>query len=193
MRLDTLRITTKMYSGVIMVVLCTIVFLSGIVAWRIQGTLDRMGHDNLAGFMDAMCDVAAMQDSIGGEALHNSLEALSGSLLGQGELRLAASNAAQHQVADQSTGATSTVSVPDFELTGDGMPLPFSPNALVERHKRTVGSDATLFVLLPGKLLRVATTITDAQGKRAIDTYIPESSPVWPWSWARHSAPTTAR
>ncbi len=179
MRLDTLRITTKMYSGVIVVVLCTIVFLSGLVAWRTQGTLDRLGHDNLAGFMDTMCDVAAMQDRIGGEALHNSLEALATSLLGQGELHVSMSNAATHTVADQTTGATSSVAVPDFELSSDGMPLPFSPNALVERHKRTVGSDATLFSLLPGKLLRVATTITDAQGKRAIDTYISDSSPVY--------------
>jgi len=179
MRLDTLRITTKMYSGVIVVVLCTIVFLSGLVAWRTQGTLDRLGHDNLAGFMDTMCDVAAMQDRIGGEALHNSLEALATSLLGQGELHVSMSNAATHTVADQTTGATSSVAVPDFELSSDGMPLPFSPNALVERHKRAVGSDATLFALLPGKLLRVATTITDAQGKRAIDTYISDSSPVY--------------
>ncbi|WMW66810.1 Cache 3/Cache 2 fusion domain-containing protein [Nitratidesulfovibrio liaohensis] len=179
MRLNTLRITTKMYSGVIGVVLCTIVFLSGLVAWRTQGTLDRLGRDNLAGFMDAMCDVAAMQDRIGGEALHNSLEALASGLLGQGELHLSASGAATHQVTDQTTGATSSVSVPDFELSSDGMPLPFSPNSLVEKHKRTVGSDATLFVLLPGKLLRVATTITDARGKRAIDTYVPESSPVY--------------
>ncbi|HEU6437151.1 MAG TPA: Cache 3/Cache 2 fusion domain-containing protein [Nitratidesulfovibrio sp.] len=179
MRLDTLRITTKMYSGVIVVVLSTIVFLSGIVAWRTQHTLDKLGHDNLSGFMDAMCDVATMQDSIGGEALHNSLEALTSSLLGQGELHLSATNTAKHQVTDQTTGASSTVAVPDFELSSDGMPLPFSPNALVERHKRTVGSDATLFTLLPGKLLRVATTLTDAQGKRAIDTYIPDSSPVY--------------
>jgi methyl-accepting chemotaxis protein len=179
MRLDTLRITTKMYSGVIAVVLCTIMFLSGIVAWRTQRTLDKMGHDNLAGFMDAMCDVAAMQDRIGGEALHNSLEALASSLMGQGELHLSATGKSEHEVVDQTSGAKSRVAVPDFELSSDGMPLPFSPNTLVEKHKRSVGSDATLFALLPGKLLRVATTITDAQGKRAIDTYIPESSPVY--------------
>ncbi len=50
---------------------------------------------------------------------------------------------------------------------------------LVDKVKNMSGSFATIFQVLPGKLLRVSTNIVKLNGERAVGTYIPSTSPVY--------------
>ena len=52
-------------------------------------------------------------------------------------------------------------------------------SALVDKVKNMSGSFATIFQVLPDKLLRVSTNIVKSNGERAVGTYIPASSPVY--------------
>lgn len=51
--------------------------------------------------------------------------------------------------------------------------------SLVDKIKSRSGAFATIFQVLPGKLLRVSTNIVKSNGERATGTYIPSSSPVY--------------
>jgi methyl-accepting chemotaxis protein len=50
---------------------------------------------------------------------------------------------------------------------------------LVDKTKNLVGGTATIFQVLPGKLLRVSTNVRKLDGSRAVGTYIPSESPVY--------------
>jgi len=64
-------------------------------------------------------------------------------------------------------------------LSAGDFDLFFGDTTLVDRVQATAnGADATLFQLVDGKLLRIATTVKTAEGKRAVGTYIPADSPV---------------
>ncbi len=50
---------------------------------------------------------------------------------------------------------------------------------LVDALQNNIGGTATIFQVLPGKLLRISTNVKKLDGQRATLTYIPESSPVF--------------
>ena len=81
-------------------------------------------------------------------------------------------------VRDQVTGATHVVDLPDLLL--GGVPLtrdddPRRPAPLVDDVVALVGGSCTLFQRLDadGSMVRAATTVVTAQGRRNIGTYIP--------------------
>lgn len=49
----------------------------------------------------------------------------------------------------------------------------------VDDVKKSVGTDCTVFQLIPGGLLRISTTVLNENGQRAVGTYIPADSPVY--------------
>ncbi|SDY08595.1 methyl-accepting chemotaxis protein [Modestobacter sp. DSM 44400] len=85
-------------------------------------------------------------------------------------------------VRNQVTAQTGTAQLPELLL--GGVPLhreddPRRSAALVDEVVRNVGGTCTLFQRLDdeGSMVRVATTVVTAEGKRNIGTYIPRSNP----------------
>lgn len=64
------------------------------------------------------------------------------------------------------------------EVLVDGVP-PRGDDPFVEHAKATMGVDATLFLVAPGGMVRVSTTVVKKDGARAVGTFIPPSSPVF--------------
>ncbi len=98
------------------------------------------------------------------------LEEAGGVALGDGRRRLT--------VRDQVTGATRAVELPDLLL--GGVPLtrdddPRRPAPLVDDVVALVGGSCTLFQRLDGdgSMVRAATTVVTAQGRRNVGSYIP--------------------
>lgn len=97
-----------------------------------------------------------------------------GFALGRGALSLNA--------VDQLSGAASAVQVPALELGGRRIEPnsdPALPSPVVDRVKELTGAFSTLFVRMNerGDMLRVATNVPNAQGRRAVGTFIPARGP----------------
>jgi len=64
-------------------------------------------------------------------------------------------------------------------ITLDGIPTQAADFELVDHIKDVTGDDATLFLVAPQGMLRISTTVHKKDGKRAVGTFIPTSSPVY--------------
>ena len=78
-------------------------------------------------------------------------------------------------VENQNTHETTSVEVPDLLLRGQPVA---TDTEWVDSARADFDSAVTIFVLIPGGMLRVATTVQKQDGTRAKDTYIPATSPV---------------
>jgi hypothetical protein len=75
-----------------------------------------------------------------------------------------------------------SVALPKLLLDGQWIgndPSPNAPMAVVDEVKRATGVDASVFQRMneQGDLMRVATTVLDGRGRRALGTYIPARAP----------------
>lgn len=77
---------------------------------------------------------------------------------------------------DQTNGSGRDVDVATLFL--DGRPA-FGETGRIDSVANLVGCAATIFQSIPGGLVRLATTVRKADGKRAIGTFIPQGSPVY--------------
>ena len=79
-------------------------------------------------------------------------------------------------IINQITGEAEHVRIPTLKI-GD---MTVNNNfELVDKIQEIAGGTATIFQVLPGKLLRVSTNVKKLDGTRAVGTYIPSSSPVY--------------
>lgn len=92
-----------------------------------------------------------------------------------GNLVLDQSKTIDLQATDQITRRTKAVRIPSLSL-GDH-PL-YSSSFIVDHIARLTGADATVFQKIDGGFLRISTSVTDGQGKRAVGTFISSDSPV---------------
>ncbi len=113
--------------------------------------------------------------------LRDTLDAARRELDRQGAMAFAAS---QHvwQARNQETGETRAAPLPVLCL--GGVPVlppagPAAPSPVVDKVTEFTGASCTLFQRLndAGDMLRVATTVTNAGGGRALGTYIPRRAP----------------
>ena len=178
MELAKVRISTKMSLGVMAVVAASVAFLTAIVIWQSNTILYNLGRDNLGSFMQTMQDVVKMQDAQLRSSLHNSMQYLNSSLIGDGNVRL--DGTTTMEVVNQETKASEKVAVPNLTfLSEDGAVKSLNLASFVETHKRNTGAEVTLFAVTSGKLIRIATSVKRPDGSPATGTYIPESSPVY--------------
>jgi methyl-accepting chemotaxis protein len=76
---------------------------------------------------------------------------------------------------NQLTDDISEVRLPLWTYNGRAV---YGNNDLVDKIQSLAGDASTIFQRIPQGFLRIATNITDTSGDRAINTYIPRSSPV---------------
>jgi methyl-accepting chemotaxis protein len=76
---------------------------------------------------------------------------------------------------NQLSGEVSNISIPSMLLSGK--PL-YQNYSFVDEVKSLTGCTSTLFQRIPQGFLRISTNVTNGDGNRAINTFIPETSPV---------------
>lgn len=92
-----------------------------------------------------------------------------------GEITYKRGEVLELEVVNQASQAKSLVDLPLWRL--DGEPL-YDNNALVDKIGDMTRAEATIFQKIEGGYLRVATTIMNEEGQRAVKTFIPDDSPV---------------
>jgi methyl-accepting chemotaxis protein len=77
---------------------------------------------------------------------------------------------------NQITNTGQNINVPGFMINERKM---LFDTKYVDDVKKSVGTDCTIFQVIPNGLLRISTTILNESGQRAVGTYIPSDSPVY--------------
>jgi methyl-accepting chemotaxis protein len=92
-----------------------------------------------------------------------------------GEFSISGKNLISIEARDQFSGEAKNIQIPTLYL---GKGQVFNNNGIVDKISAITHAKATIFQKIEGGFLRVSTTVLQADGERAIGTYIPDSSPV---------------
>ncbi|NLF44306.1 MAG: hypothetical protein GX587_16560, partial [Bacteroidales bacterium] len=79
------------------------------------------------------------------------------------------------QTTNQENKSVSDAEIPAWELNGGVL---YQNTDIVDNIKKITNAEATIFQRIPGGFVRIATTIANENGQRAIGSYIPASSEV---------------
>ena len=168
--------STKLSIGCIALVLITATLMGLINFFQVEASLTEQGEDGLKGYADLITQTLGMQNTITQAKVDSDLVLMDLEFGRHGKVALDQARPMTMEIVNQVTKAKETVTIPtlmvgDQAITGD-----FS---IVDTVQKAVGGTATIFQVLPGKLLRVSTNVRKLDGNRATGTYIPEDSPVY--------------
>ncbi|OBQ56282.1 hypothetical protein SP90_02930 [Halodesulfovibrio spirochaetisodalis] len=165
-------------------ILIVIVLLLGVLSWSnytvSHDALVNLGKQFISTMVVSLKDSVEMQHSITLEKLSTDINVFEDEVELHGGISLDASKTITTDITNQITKKTESVTIPSLTLgTGADSTVLNESNKLVDNIQETVGGTATIFQVLPGKLLRISTNVKKLNGKRATGTYIPSSSPVY--------------
>jgi methyl-accepting chemotaxis protein len=168
----------------ILSVLCVIVTLLSVLSFTnykvSHGTFDKLGKQFISAMVVSLKDSVEMQHKITLEKLATDISVFEFEINSNGKLHVDTSNTITTTITNQVTKVSNSVTIPTLSLgTGIGRKTLNNSNKLVDDIQRIVGGTATIFQVLPDKLLRISTNVKKLDGSRATGTYIPSSSPVY--------------
>ncbi len=128
----------------------------------------------------ALYSMCVSQDEVLQKMVDNGLKVAHETLGGMGALQVRAADEISWNAVNQLTKSVTTVSLPKLvvgeEWLGQNLD-PQTASLVVDKVKELLGAECTLFQRMnqDGDMLRVATSVIGADGKRAIGTYIPHA------------------
>lgn len=167
----------------------TAVLLTGLGAWRvssladdIQADVQRMNADMLADTGRQLDTTVATQAAAVQQMLDSDLRVVRSELDAVGEVSTGSDASVSWSAKNQLSGEVSTIRLPRFTLGGTSLGQVSDPAVHVpgvDDATDLTGATVTVFqrVNAAGDMLRVATSVRDAEGRRAIGTYIPAVGP----------------
>ncbi|MFW5488977.1 MAG: Cache 3/Cache 2 fusion domain-containing protein [Desulfovibrio sp.] len=158
------------------IVLLTIVLLTGVTLLKVKTSLTELANTTIMSVSEALYNDLDGQNNITQEKVAADLTLLEKEIKGLG-LLLYVDNAEKRKltIVNQVTKASEQVELPTLKASFAKLHDP----GVVDKVQRMVGGTATIFQVLPGKLVRISTNVRKLDGTRATGTYIPESSPVY--------------
>ncbi|MFO7817530.1 MAG: Cache 3/Cache 2 fusion domain-containing protein [Thermodesulfobacteriota bacterium] len=174
--MKTIRFSTKLLISFFGVVLLTILITSGLTFWKISESQFELGEDIVKSTVVQLNDFLNMENDVLQEKINSDLKLMQGEIDRLGRPFLDDIQEINTNITNQISKKTQQVSIPTLKIGGQKINNNF---ALVDKVQDMVGGTATIFQVLPGKLLRVSTNVKKLNGERAVGTYIPSSSPVY--------------
>ncbi|WP_457571870.1 Cache 3/Cache 2 fusion domain-containing protein [Desulfovulcanus sp.] len=126
--------------------------------------------------LEQIHDTLQMQNHITLEKINADLSVMDMLTRPLGAVYLDENEMIEMTIVNQITKQSERVRIPTLKIGGMTINNNFE---LVDKVQAMVGGTATIFQVLPGKLLRVSTNVKKLDGSRAVGTYIPSSSPVY--------------
>lgn len=111
-----------------------------------------------------------------GKRLAQQKVALLKDLLGYKVAEIDQSDVVSMTVTNQDTKESRTINVPALKINGAKMLHNYSA---IDNMTTSLQGTGTIFQLIPEGLLRISTNVKNADGSRAVGTFIPPSSPVY--------------
>jgi len=174
--LKKLAFQTKLMLGAVLIVLATIVFMTGINLYKVQGALNHLGQTSMESIAHSVSSLMDMQNDILVDKVKADIDILDKQIFSLGFPKLNKRHLLKTTITNQVTHESESVTIPSLEFGGLAVN---GKNAIVDDLQKKIGGTATIFEVLPGKLLRVSTNVKKLDGQRATGTYIPDSSPVY--------------
>lgn len=140
------------------------------------GSLRDFGISFLNNTVDELYYAIDVQSQVLQKLLKSESQVLLSKISQEGGVWVDRENGKSVTVYNQDNMFSESIEIPDLMI---GHSKFWGNYSLVDSIRNTSGSFATVFQLLPGKLLRVSTNIVKSNGERAVNTYIPSSSPVY--------------
>ena len=165
---------TKLLLSSIGVVVISILLLTLVNLWMSNRSLTELGLSSIRAVGDTLYRDIETQHQIIQEKVKSDLDMLEREINLTGLLFVSQSQTRPMSIVNQVTQDRQTVELPMLTVGGQRL----DDHALVDRVQEMLGGTATIFQVLPGKLLRISTNVRKKDGERADGTYIPEGSPV---------------
>ncbi|WP_457570544.1 methyl-accepting chemotaxis protein [Desulfovulcanus sp.] len=153
----------------------TLLTVSFINLYQIRNNFFRMGTSSLISISQIVYNTLKMQNDLTQKKLKTDLCLMAKEIAHLGDVHLDKSRMINMTIVNQVTKQKENVSIPTLKIGQTAI----NNFELVDKIKRLVGGTATIFQVLPGKLLRVSTNVRKLDGSRAVGTYIPSNSPVY--------------
>ncbi len=126
--------------------------------------------------VEGLYNTIDLQSRVSQNLLKSESQFLVNKILADGGVRVDENNSESVLIYNQKNMLSEKAEIPTLMI---GSSKVMGSYDLVDGIKNKSGSFATIFQLLPGKLLRISTNIIKSSGERAVQTYIPSSSPVY--------------
>ncbi|WP_419785934.1 methyl-accepting chemotaxis protein [Pseudodesulfovibrio sp.] len=135
-----------------------------------------LGRSTIRNQISSLVETLKMQNDITQEKLESDLGLMGREIDARGGFQLSANATVATRMVNQISKEEDSDEIPALMLGSEIINNNFS---LVDSVQSMVGGTSTIFQVLPGRLLRVSTNVKKLDGKRAVGTYIPDSSPVY--------------
>lgn len=174
--LKKIKFTTTLYVAIVTVTILA-VLIPGIVNFiQVNSGLVKIGKSSIVSVSDAVLNSLELQNKLVQEKLNTDLSLLTASLKRRGGFSLDKDWPREEKIINQVTKVSEEVTIPSLKV---GEIVLNNSFGLVDNFQEINGGTATIFQVLPDKLLRISTNVRKQDGKRAVGTYIPASSPVY--------------
>jgi len=170
------RFTTKLFMGVMAMFVITLLTVTSINMYQVKNDLFFMGSSSLTSVSQIVYNTLKMQNDLTQEKLKTDLSLMNKLIESLGKPYLDKSQMINMTIINQITKQRENVTIPALKI---GQMTINNNFELVDKTKNLVGGTATIFQVLPGKLLRISTNVRKLNGSRAVGTYIPSESPVY--------------
>ncbi len=157
------------------IVLVTIVLLTGITLLQVKKSLEELAEMTIHSVCDTLHNDLSGQNSVALEKVTSDLTLLEKEIESLGMLYLNKRQTRKVTITNQVTNQSEEAVLPTILASSTSLDDPVA----VDNVQKMVGGTATVFQVLPGKLVRIATNVRKSDGERATGSYIPESSPVY--------------
>jgi methyl-accepting chemotaxis protein len=174
--LRNLPFQTKLQIGILTAVTAAIVVMSGVTYFQVHDSLGVLGRTSMEASSESTYNMMKMQEDLLTDKVMGDLSIMEDAIAQAGSPVLDADDPVSMTIINQVTKDKEQVTIPAMKFGVDSVNGNF---ALVDSVQKRVGGTATIFQLLPGKLLRISTNVMKLDGARATGTYIPDSSPVY--------------
>jgi len=174
--LGNLPFQAKLQIGVLSAVAAAIIAMSAVTYFQVNDSLEVLGLTSMKASCESTVNMMKMQEDLLGEKVRGDLLFMEEAIEAAGTPRLDQDSPVSMTIINQVTRESEQVTIPAMRFGYRGVNNNFD---VVDAVQRRVGGTATIFQVLPGKLLRISTNVLTLEGKRAVGTYIPDSSPVY--------------
>ena len=141
----------KLMVGTISTVMVSVVLLTSVLLWQVKSSLNELGEKSMGSFAESVFSMMEMQHNLLADKVKSDLAVMDDEISALGQPKLDDSRAVTMDIVNQVSKDKETVTIPSLVFGDSAVNNNFN---LVDSVQKRVGGTATIFEVLPGKLLR---------------------------------------
>ncbi len=166
----------KTYTGIIVIIVCSVIFTGGVVYFRVVPSLEKVGKNFITSTLKRVEESLRLQHEIIMEKLDSDMHIMNMLISSRGKVHIDREKEISLTLINHTTRSTEQANIPAL-LIGDNMAgKDFS---LVDKVHEMVGGTEGIWEVLPDKMVMLSTNLQGTDGIRAVGLYIPSSSPIY--------------